>query len=99
MILRNFDLLYNVIMKKEILKEAYEEILEDNKLIRLSIVSTIWHSITFIAYIFFSFYVLMSMTPWVPKDILRFFHYMQDYILELFTHQSFVIFALIIGVF
>lgn len=50
-------------MKREILKEAYEEILEDNKLIRLSIVSTIWHSITSIAYIFFSFYILLTMLP------------------------------------
>lgn len=51
-------------MTKKILKESYNEILEDTKLVKIATITTIFHSLIFVCYILYQIYVVISSFEW-----------------------------------
>ncbi len=79
-------------MKDEILIQSYNEIIEDDKLIRLTTLMTIFHSLIFVIYILYQTYFIFHQLSWkwnVTTIIL-------EYIKSLVEHQNFLIIFVIL---
>ncbi len=79
-------------MKDKILISAYEQILEDTKLIRLATITYIFHSIIFVVYILYQTYFIFSQiswNTWLLQLILK-------YIQSLLNHENLLIISIIL---
>ncbi len=64
-------------MHKNILNEAYHEILEDTKLVKLATITTICHSLIFVCYCFYQTYFVLTSIKWESMHLWNFQNYLK----------------------
>lgn len=80
-------------MRNEILLKSYQNLIEDNKLIRLATITTIIHSIMFVLYILYQSYFFITTLEWTSWWSLSNF---QQYLQLIFGNTSFTIYFIVI---
>lgn len=72
--------------KNKILQYAYEQVSQDNKLIRLATITTFIHSLIFVFYIIYQWYSFITKIEWKDIDMSAFTQYLQYILTDLKTY-------------